>query len=135
MFSIVLLSAWQAYGFQMIVYLAGLQGIPDELYDASRIDGANVFQRFWHVTMPGLRPTHVFVLVITTIQAFKLYTQVSILTQGGPSGSTETVVHYMVRTGFEQQKLGYASAVSVILFVIVLVIALLQRQLLRRFDV
>ena len=76
MFSIVLLSAWQAYGFQMIVYLAGLQGIPDELYDAARIDGANAVQRFWHVTMPGLRPTHVFVLLITTIQAFKLYTQV-----------------------------------------------------------
>ncbi|WP_037396362.1 carbohydrate ABC transporter permease, partial [Sinorhizobium fredii] len=135
MFSIVLLSAWQAYGFQMIVYLAGLQGIPDELYDAARIDGANAFQRFWHVTMPGLRPTHVFVLVITTIQAFKLYTQVAVLTQGGPRSSTETVVHYMVRTGFEEQKLGLASAVSVILFLIVLVIALLQRQLLRRFDV
>ena len=135
MFSLVLLSAWQAYGFQMIVYLAGLQGIPDELYDAARIDGANALQRFWHVTMPQLRPTHVFVLVITTIQAFKLYTQVAILTQGGPKSSTETVVHYMVRAGFEEQKLGYASAVSVILFVIVLIIALVQRQLLRRFDV
>lgn len=135
MFSIVLLSAWQAYGFQMIIYLAGLQGIPDELYDAARIDGASAFRRFWHVTMPGLRPTHVFVLVITTIQAFKLYTQVAILTQGGPKESTETVVHYMVRAGFEEQKLGYASAVSVILFVIVLLIALLQRKLLRRFDV
>ncbi|MBX5227439.1 sugar ABC transporter permease [Rhizobium sp. NLR9b] len=135
MFSIVLLSAWQAYGFQMIVYLAGLQGIPDELYDAAKIDGANAFRRFWHVTMPGLRPTHVFVLVITTIQAFKLYTQVAILTQGGPKNSTETVVHYMVRAGFEEQKMGYASAVSVILFVIVLIIALIQRQLLRRFDV
>ncbi|MGO7557600.1 carbohydrate ABC transporter permease, partial [Rhizobium johnstonii] len=85
MFSIVLLSAWQAYGFQMIIYLAGLQGIPEELYDAARIDGASALRRFWHVTMPGLRPTHVFVLVITTIQAFKLYTQVAILTQGGPN--------------------------------------------------
>lgn len=135
MFSIVLLSAWQAYGFQMIIYLAGMQGIPDELYDAARIDGAGRWGRFWHVTMPGLRPTHVFVLVITTIQAFKLYTQVAILTQGGPKSSTETVVHYMVRAGFEEQKLGYASAVSVILFLIVLVIALIQRRLMRRFDV
>ncbi|OLP52802.1 ABC transporter permease [Rhizobium rhizosphaerae] len=135
MVSIVLLSAWQAYGFQMIIYLAGLQGISEELYDAARIDGANALQRFWHVTMPGLRPTHVFVLVITTIQAFKLYTQVAILTQGGPKNSTETVVHYMVRIGYEEQKLGYASAVSVILFLIVLVIALLQRFLLRRYDV
>ncbi|TCQ00508.1 carbohydrate ABC transporter membrane protein 1 (CUT1 family) [Rhizobium sp. PP-F2F-G36] len=135
MFSLVLLSAWQAYGFQMIIYLAGLQGISEELYDAAKIDGASRFRRFWHVTMPGLRPTHVFVLVITTIQAFKLYTQVAILTQGGPRSSTETVVHYMVRIGYEEQKLGYASAVSVILFAIVLVIALLQRQLLRHFDV
>ncbi len=135
MFSLVMLSAWQAYGFQMVIYLAGLQGIPEELYDASRIDGASRWRRFWHVTMPGLRPTHVFVLLITTIQAFKLYTQVAILTQGGPSNSTETVVHYMVRSGFEEQKLGLASAVSVILFLIVLVIALTQRQLLRRFDV
>ncbi|WP_370676074.1 carbohydrate ABC transporter permease [Pleomorphomonas sp. PLEO] len=135
MFSIVLLSAWQAYGFQMIIYLAGMQGIADELYDAARIDGAGPWGRFWHVTMPGLRPTHVFVLVITTIQAFKLYTQVAILTQGGPKSSTETVVHYMVRAGFEEQKLGYASAVSVILFLIVLVIALIQRRLMRRFDV
>jgi multiple sugar transport system permease protein len=135
MFSIVMLSAWQAYGFQMVIYLAGLQGIPEELYDAARIDGAGGWRRFWHVTMPGLRPTHVFVLVITTIQAFKLYTQVAILTQGGPRNSTETVVHFMVRSGFEQQKLGLASAISVILFLIVLVIALVQRKLLRRFDV
>jgi multiple sugar transport system permease protein len=135
MFSIVMLSAWQAYGFQMVIYLAGLQGIQEELYDAARIDGASRWQRFWHVTMPGLRPTHVFVLLITTIQAFKLYTQVAILTQGGPKNSTETVVHYMVRSGFEQQKLGLASAMSVILFLIVLVISLLQRKLLRRFDV
>ncbi|MGO8279639.1 carbohydrate ABC transporter permease, partial [Rhizobium ruizarguesonis] len=63
LFSIVLLSAWQAYGFPMIIYLAGLQGIPEELYDAARIEGASALRRFWHVTMPGLRPTHVFVLV------------------------------------------------------------------------
>jgi multiple sugar transport system permease protein len=135
MFSLVLLSAWQAYGFQMVIYLAGLQGIPEELYDAARIDGASRWRRFWHVTMPGLRPTHVFVMVITTIQAFKLYTQVAILTQGGPRSTTDTVVHYLVNYGFTQQKLGLASAISVILFLIVLFIALVQRKLLRRYDV
>jgi multiple sugar transport system permease protein len=135
MFSIVVLSAWQAFGFQMIIYLAGLQGISEELYDAAKIDGAGKWRQFWHVTMPGLRPTHVFVFIITTIQAYKLYTQVAILTQGGPRNTTETVVHYMVRSGYEEQKLGYASAVSVILFVIVLIIALLQRKLSRRYDV
>ncbi|MCO6180994.1 carbohydrate ABC transporter permease [Ciceribacter sp. RN22] len=135
MFSIVLLSAWQAFGFQMVIYLAGLQSIPRELYDAARVDGAGPLRRFWHVTMPCLRPTHVFVLVVTTIQAFKLYGQVAILTQGGPKSTTETVVHYMVRVGFEEQKLGYGSAVSVILSLIVLVIALVQRRLTRLFYV
>lgn len=135
MFSLVVLSAWQAYGFQMVIYLAGLQGIPDELYDAAKMDGAGRMRQFWHVTMPGLRATHVFVLLITTIQAFKLYTQVAILTQGGPRSTTETIVHYMVDIGFGDQKLGQASAVAVILFVLVLLIALTQRRLLRRYDV
>jgi multiple sugar transport system permease protein len=135
MLAIVLLSAWQAYGFQMVIYLAGLQGIPEELYDAAKMDGAGPWHRFRHVTMPGLAATHVFVLLITTIQAFKLYTQVAILTQGGPRGSTETIVGYMIDIGFANQKLGQSSAVALILFVFVLVIALLQRRLMRRYDV
>lgn len=129
--ALVLLSAWQAYGFQMIVYLAGLQNISPELYDAAKIDGANAWQRFWHITMPGLKQTHVFVILITTIQAFKLFTQVNILTQGGPDGRTDTVVHYMIHSGFVEQKVGYASAVSIILFVIVLAVSLVQRRLMR----
>jgi multiple sugar transport system permease protein len=135
MLAIVVLSAWQAYGFQMIIYLAGLQGIPTELYDAAKMDGAGPVRRFWSVTMPSLRATHVFVLLITTIQAFKLYTQVAVLTQGGPRGSTNTIVHYMIDIGFSSQKLGRASAVGVILFLFVLFIALIQRRLLRRYDV
>ena len=131
MLSIVLLSAWQAYGFQMIVYLAGLQNIPESLYEAAHLDGANAWQRFWHITMPGLRQTHVFVLIITTIQAFKLFVQVNILTQGGPRGSTNTVVQYMFSAGFVDQRLGLASAVSILLFLIVLVISLVQRFVLR----
>lgn len=129
--ALVLLSAWQAYGFQMIVYLAGLQNISPELYDAAKIDGASAWQRFWHITMPGLKQTHVFVILITTIQAFKLFTQVNILTQGGPDGRTDTVVHYMINAGFVEQKVGYASAVSIILFVIVLAVSLVQRRLMR----
>jgi multiple sugar transport system permease protein len=129
--SIVALSAWQAFGFQMVVYLAGLQNISHSLYEAARIDGANAPQRFWHITMPGLRQTHIFVLIITTIQAFKLYTQISLMTHGGPNGATDTVVYYMVSAGFSGQKIGYASAVSVILFVIVVAISLLQRYITR----
>jgi multiple sugar transport system permease protein len=129
--SIVILSAWQAFGFQMIVYLAGLQNISQSLYEAARIDGANNLQQFWHITMPGLRQTHVFVLIITTIQAFKLFTQVSLMTHGGPNGATDTVVYYMVTAGFTGQKIGYASAVAVVLFVIVVAISMVQRYLVR----
>jgi len=129
--SIVILSAWQAFGFQMVVYLAGLQNIPHTLYEAARIDGANAFQRFWHITMPGLRQTHVFVLIITTIQAFKLYTQIALITRGGPNGATDTLVYYMVTAGFTGQKIGYAAAVAVILFVIVVAISLGQRFIMR----
>lgn len=129
--AIVLLSAWQAFGFQMIIYLAGLQNISGELYEAARVDGAGPWRQFWNVTMPGLRETHVFVLIITTIQAFKLFTQIDILTQGGPLGSTETVVHHMVTAGFAGQRIGYASAVSVLLFLFVLVVSLTQRYITR----
>ena len=129
--AIVLLSAWQAYGFQMVVYLAGLQSIPNDLYEAARLDGASTWQRFRFVTWPGLRQTNIFVLIITTIQAFKLFTQVNILTQGGPRNATETVVQYMYHVGFVGQKLGLASAVAIILFFIVLAISLVQRVVLR----
>ncbi len=125
--AIVLLSAWQAYGFQMIVYLAGLQGIPESLYEAARLDGASRWQQFRYVTMPSLRQTHIFVLIITTIQAFKLFTQVNILTQGGPRGTTDTLVHYMFEAGFVNQRLGLASAVAILLFFIVLAVSLVQR--------
>lgn len=129
--AIVLLSAWQAYGFQMVVYLAGLQSIPNDLYEAARLDGAKTWARFRFVTWPGLRQTNIFVIIITTIQAFKLFTQINILTQGGPRDSTNTVVQYMYNVGFVGQKLGAASAVAVILFLIVLAISLVQRFILR----
>lgn len=131
MVAIVLLSAWQAYGFQMVVYLAGLQSIPGDLYEAARLDGAKTWGQFRYVTWPGLRQTHIFVIIITTIQAFKLFTQINILTQGGPRDSTNTVVQYMYNVGFVGQKLGMASAVAVILFLIVLAISMLQRHFLR----
>ena len=127
--ALAMLSAWHAFGFQMIIYLAGLQNIPVELYEVARIDGADVFRRFWYVTMPSLRDTHVFVIVVTTIGAFKLFTQVDLLTGGGPSGSTETIVHYMVAAGFTQQRVGYGSAVAVLLFIIITIISVGQRLL------
>ncbi|HAF70762.1 MAG: Binding-protein-dependent transport systems inner membrane component [Acetothermia bacterium 64_32] len=129
--TIMLVSIWQGVGFQMIIYLAGLQNIPQELYEAARIDGASPWAQFLHVTMPGLRNTHIFVLVTTTILAFKLFTQVEVLTQGGPLGATNTLVRYIYSVGYRELKVGYASAASVIFVLIVLFISLIQRRLLR----
>ena len=129
--AITILSAWQAFGFQMIIYLGALQSIPNSLYEAANIDGASPTQIFWNVTWPSLKETNTLVLIITTIQALKLFTQVNIMTKGGPNGSTNTLVHYIYQSGFAGQKIGYASAASVILFLLILIIFLIQNRLLR----
>jgi len=134
MLGIVLLSAWQAFGFQMIIYLAGLQNIPLELYEAAEVDGASGWQKFWRVTWPGLLHTNIFVLMITTIQALKLFTQVNILTHGGPRGTTNTLVHYIYEAGFIAQNIGYASASSILLLVLVSMVVAIQRTILKRFE-
>lgn len=131
MLSIVLLSAWASFPFQMLIYLAGLQEIPRDIYEAAEMDGAKSWNRFWYITMPSLRNTHIFVIIVTTIGALKLFTQVNILTHGGPNGSTNTVIRYMFENGFLAQKIGYASAVSVIFFLVVTTIALIQRYLMK----
>jgi multiple sugar transport system permease protein len=129
--SIVLMSAWQGFPFQMVVYLAGLQSINHDLYEAARLDGANRFNEFWHITMPGLLNTHILVVMTTTILAFKLFTQVELLTKGGPSGVTDTLVRFIYLTGFRQGKVGIAAAAAVIFFLIVLGISLVQRRLVK----
>ncbi|MGC5172579.1 carbohydrate ABC transporter permease [Microbacterium sp. DT81.1] len=129
--AIIVLSIWQAVGFHMIIWLSGLQTIPEELYEAARMDGASHWQQFANVTWPGLRPTMVFVLVTITIQALGLFVQINVMTQGGPVNSTSSIVYYAVRKGSQQQEIGYASAISLIFFVAVLIIALIQRRLTR----
>jgi multiple sugar transport system permease protein len=129
--ALVLMSAWQGFPFQMIVYLAGLQGISAELYEASRIDGANRWQEFWNVTMPGLRNTHILVVMTTTIAAFKLFTQVQLLTQGGPAGTTDTLVRLIYMQGFRQGKVGIGAAAAVAFFILVLAISIIQRRLVK----
>lgn len=129
--AIIVLSIWQAVGFHMIIWLAGLQTIPEELYEAARMDGASRWRQFTDVTWPGLRPTMVFVLVTITIAALGLFVQVDVMTQGGPLKSTSTVVFHAVRKGYEQQEIGYAAAISLLFFVAVLIIALIQRWLTR----
>lgn len=129
--AIILLSAWQGFPFQMVVYLAGLQQINPELYEAARVDGAKPWDEFWGVTMPGLRNTHIFVVVTTTILAFKLFTQVNMMTQGGPNGVTQTVVRYIYEQGFSRGSVGIGSAASVIFFLVVLAISIAQRFVFR----
>jgi multiple sugar transport system permease protein len=127
--AIALMSAWQGAGFQMLVFLAGLQSISPELYEAATLMGANAWQRFVHVTLPGLRNTIIFVLVSTTLLAFGLFTQVDVMTSGGPLDSTSTVVYHAVRSGFKEQDVGYGSTITLVFFVIVLALSVLQRML------
>ena len=129
--AIILMSAWQAMGFHMVIWLSGLQTIPAELYEAAAIDGADGWQQFKHVTWPGLRPTATFILITITIAAFGLFSQINIMTQGGPLDATTTLVFQAVRTGFQQQQTGYAAAISLVFFVLVLIVTLIQRFLTR----
>lgn len=131
MVALVVLSAWATFPYQMLIYLAGLQDVPGDLYEAAELDGATAWQRFRFVTWPSLRNVNIFLLIITTIQALKLFTQVSVMTKGGPNGSTTTIIYYLFQQGFTSQKIGYASAISVFFFVAVTTIAVLQRVFLK----
>jgi len=128
--AIMVLSIWQGAGFQMVIFLAGLQDIPEYLYEAAEVDGANIIQQFLHVTLPQLRNTTIFVVVSTTILAFKLFTQVEVMTQGGPQNASMTTVVHLVHQGWQNLRVGYASTISIVFFLIVLGISILQRHLL-----
>jgi multiple sugar transport system permease protein len=129
---VILVSIWKNLGFNMVIFLAGLQGIPETLYEAARVDGASAWQRFWKITLPMLRPTTLFVLVISVIGAFQVFDPVYVLTPGGgPLHSTETVVSYIYHQGIELIDISYASTIGVVLFVIVFVLTLFQLRILR----
>lgn len=129
MTAIVIMSAWQAMGFQMVIFLAGLQSISADLYEAASLDGANAWQRFRNVTLPGLKNTTIFILTATTMQAFALFTQIDVMTQGGPDDATVTVMYNAVRTGFREQDIAYGSTITVVFFLMILAVAFLQRRL------
>jgi multiple sugar transport system permease protein len=131
MIAIIILSIWQGVGFQMIILLAGLQSIPGELYEAARIDRANRWHLFRHITVPSMRNTLIFVVMVTTIFSFRLFDQVYILTQGGPQDATTTVMYQAVTSAFSENNVGRGAAITVIFFVIVLLITLVQRRLLK----
>jgi multiple sugar transport system permease protein len=130
--AVIVVTLWKNIGFNMVIYLAGLQAIAPVLYEAARIDGATRWQQFWNVTWPQLKTTNVFVLVISIIGAFQVFDPVFVLTpNGGPLFTTETLVSFIYRQGITQFNLSYAAAIGFVLFVIVLVLTLIQMWLTR----
>lgn len=126
MFCIAVMYIWQSLGLQMLIVLGGLQYIPEELYEAAYLDGCNSFQKFWRITVPMLKNTLVYVLISTTINTLKLFTQVYVLTNGGPQNATTSVVYLLYKSGFINQQVGYSSAIAVVFFIIVFVISEIQ---------
>jgi multiple sugar transport system permease protein len=129
--SIILLSVWKNFGYNMLVFLAGLQAIPEELYEAAALDGAGAWHRFRHVTLPMLGPTFVFVGVVTMIASFQIFSEPYVMTQGGPLKATETLVLFMYEEGFRWWRLGSAAAIAVVLFLLTLAGTLIQLRLRR----
>jgi multiple sugar transport system permease protein len=129
--AIIAMSIWQAVGFHMVIWLSGLQTISPTLYEAGSIEGASKWQTFRYITWPGLRNTAVLILIVITMQAFALFSQIDVMTQGGPLDSTQTIVFQAVERGYGKQDISGGSAISVILFAIVLSISLIQRWLTR----
>ena len=132
----MLLTIWAGVGYYSVIFLAGLQNIPEELYDAARIDGCNDLQKHWHVTLPGLRPQIVFVAVISSLAALKVFDEIYILTgkTGGILDSGTTMVFYLWKQAFVLQHAGYASAIALILLAITLVFSIVNVRLLERQD-
>ena len=129
--SIIFMSGWHAAGHQMMILLAGLQAIPEDLYEAASIDGAGALKKFLYITIPGIKNVLIFVVMMTTIAAMKLFTQPYIMTNGGPKESTMTLTYYLYRQGFQYRNMGYASAVSVIFFIVVVGISVVVKKLMK----
>ena len=129
--AVIIVSVWRWFGFNLVILLAGLQGIPDIYYEAAKVDGASGAQRFWHITMPLLRPALLFAIVNAVISALQAFDQIYVLTRGGPLFKTETIVSYIFHQGFENYDMGYASAAAMVLFVLIFVVTLGQLRILR----
>jgi multiple sugar transport system permease protein len=129
--AIIIMAVWKNFGYSMLIFIAGLQSIPEDLYEAARIDGANAFRRFWHVTLPQLGPTMLFVAVITMIGYFQLFVEPYVMTAGGPLRSTTSVVLLMYEEGFRWWRMGFAAAIAFVLFVVILIATLIQFRLQR----
>jgi len=130
--AIIVMAVWKNFGFNMIVFLAGLQAIPERIYEAAVLDGAGAWRQLRDITLPMLAPTFLFVGVVTAIGYLQLFTEPYVMTQGGPAGATRSVVLFMYEQGFRWWNMGYAAAIAVLLFLVILVATLLQLGLSRR---
>ncbi|WP_375263865.1 carbohydrate ABC transporter permease [Palleronia sp.] len=126
LYSLALVEVWKGFGYDVVIYAAGLQAIPIALYEASRMDGASPRRQFWDVTFPLIMPTTFFLLILALINGFQVYTFVDVMTQGGPARSTDVILYYLVRVGFEAANTGLGSAVAVFLFALLIGITLLN---------
>jgi multiple sugar transport system permease protein len=130
--AVILMAVWKRLGYDMVIYLAGLQAIPPQLYEAAEIDGAGRWHRFWYITLPLLTPTTFFILVISIIGSFQVFDLAFVLTSGGPGNATNTIVMYVYNQAFQFFHMGYAAAIAWILFTVILTITLIQWRIQKR---
>lgn len=126
MLAVIIVTVWKSLGYAMIFYITALEKVPKELYEANALDGANSWQRFRDVTLPCISPTTFFLVIITMVNSLQAYDQIQILTQGGPSGSTRTLLYMYYQLGFEEFNMGQATAVAIILILITVMLSLIQ---------
>lgn len=130
--TVVFVAVWKTFGYFMVIFIAGLQGVPDEQYEAAHLDGASTWGRFWHVTLPGLRPTLTYVIILAANFGFQAFDQIYIMTAGGPQRSTETIVYRVYTEGFTNFRQGYASSLSFVLMAITMVVGVIQLAINKR---
>lgn len=126
MLSVIIVTVWKSLGYAMIFYLSALEKVPEELYEASALDGAKPWRQFLDMTLPGISPTTFFLMIITMVNSLQAYDQIQILTQGGPSGSTRTLLYMYYQLGFQEFKMGQATATAVIMIIITVLLSLVQ---------
>jgi len=132
--SIILMSVWKNFGYNMIIFIAGLQNIPEELYEAADIEGANGWQKIKSITLPMLAPTTLFVTLITTIGFFQIFAEPYVMTQGGPLNKTLTIVQYMYQEGFRWWNMGYSASIAFVLFIIIFIGTMIQLKIQKSKD-
>ena len=132
--TVALVTVWKNIGYFLVIYYAGIMEIPGELYEASSIDGASRWQQLYYITIPSLRAVTLLVVILGTIWSFQVFDLVYVMTGGGPGGATTTIVMKIFQSGFQTFRMGYASAMAIVLFVIVLIVAIAQRKVMSRHD-